>query len=146
MHALIPALVGCSIILAASGCDRGTPPAVSAPKGPPAPAAGAPLVEAPKGEAIDDPVLREARTATDDILHKLLEGKTEGDSASEQIAKKIGGYKAAVVTAQKMTREDAAQFEGKLVGPGGRASFQATVVKQKKGNWAIGHFSGPNAD
>ena len=146
IHALLPALLGFLVILASLGCERSAPPAAPAvPKGPAAPA-GAPLVEAPKGEAIDDAVLREARAATDDILRKLLDGKTEDDSASEQIAKKIEGYKAAVVTAQKMSREDAAEFEGKFVGPGGRASFKTTVVKQKNGKWAIGHFSGPNAD
>ena len=104
------------------------------------------FVEAPKGEAIDDPVLREARAATEEIFTDLLAGKAQDDSGSARIAEKIGGYKAAVITSQKMTSKDAAQFEGKLMGPPGRASFQATVVKQQNGHWAIGAFSGPNPD
>ena len=145
VYALTEALLVCLIAIAGSGCNRRVPLAGPPPaKGPVA--APAVIVEAPKGEAIEDPVLREARAATDEILSGMLAGKAQDDTGSEQIARKIGGYKSAVITAQKMTREDAAQFEGKLEGPGNRASFNATVVKQKNGKWAIGYFSGPNAD
>jgi hypothetical protein len=141
MHPSIATLLGGLIAIAVSGCNRLAAPPVKGPA-----VAPAVIVEAPKGDEIEDPVLREARAATDEILSSMLAVKAQEDSGSERIAKKIGTYQAAVITSQKMTGKDAARFEGKLTAPTAQASFQATVVKQQNGKWAIGSFSGPNAE
>src|SRR5437773_2694795 len=72
-RAFIGASLVCVIVAAHPGCSRPAPPAAPPPaKGPTMPAAG--FVEAPKGDAIDDPVLREARAATEEIFTDLLAG------------------------------------------------------------------------
>ncbi len=102
--------------------------------------------EAPKGEAIADPVLREAREQTDAIFDGLLGGKFDQDPDLAPVARKLKGYTSCSVTSQKMAREGAADFEGTLFSRTGRARFDVVMVKQVTGKWAIGAFSGPDGE
>ena len=69
------ALATVSLALAVTGCQ----PAAPGGGGVPAPAPQAEQPDAPKGEAIADPVLREAREQADAILDGLLAGNYEAD-------------------------------------------------------------------
>jgi hypothetical protein len=101
--------------------------------------------DAPVGEAIADPKLREARKENDAILSDLLAGKGEG-SGQARLIERTKGYQAFSVKSQKMVRDGTAEFEGLLKGPNGRARFHVILVKQAGGGWAIGGFSGPNPE
>jgi hypothetical protein len=111
----------------------------------PAPRAEEP--DAPIGEAIADPVLREARRQNDTVLVELLVGRA-GESGNARIAEKIKGYQTFSVKSQKLVRDGVAEFSGLLTGPKGRADFRLTLVKQRDGDgkWAIATFSGPNPE
>jgi hypothetical protein len=102
--------------------------------------------EAPKGEAIADPVLREARGQADTILRGLLAGKRVDDSMMARLADKLKGFQDASIRSQKIVRENAAEFQGVLAGPRARARFTMTLVKQMDGAWAVASFSGPNPE
>jgi hypothetical protein len=102
--------------------------------------------EAPKGEAIADPVLREARDRAEAILQGLLAGKYENDPDLFPLAKKIKGYQSWTIQSQEMLRVNAAQFLGVLSAPQGRADFNMTLRKQQDGTWAVASFSGPNRE
>jgi hypothetical protein len=108
------------------------------------PAADGP--DAPKGEAIADPVLREAREQADHILDGLFAGKFDQDQDLWPVARKLKGYRSGSVRSQAVVREGAAEFRGVLTGPAGRARFTMTLVKQANGTWAVGTFSGPNPE
>jgi hypothetical protein len=111
---------------------------------PPGPQAQEP--DAPKGEAIADPVLREGREQADAILNGLLAGRFDQDQDLSPVARKLNGYQFWSIKSQKIVREGAAQFQGVLSSPTGRARFDMLLVKQVSGRWAVGSFSGPNPD
>src|SRR5262249_45591160 len=102
--------------------------------------------EAPKGDAVADPVLREARASADATLSGLLAGQFDDDDALRPVARKLNGFTSATITEQDASRKDGrevADFKGFVRGPGGSASFQMHLVKQVNGKWAIGWFRGP---
>jgi hypothetical protein len=134
-------LAAATLTLAFAGCRPAPPGAGGTP--PAAPRAEEP--DAPKGEAIADPGLREAREQADATLGGLLAGKFDKDTDSglSAVAQKVKGYQSYAVKSQKAVREGAAEFEGVLSGPVGRARFGMLLVKQQSGRWAVGTFSGP---
>jgi hypothetical protein len=117
-----------------------------APKGGGAPGPKAEEPDVPKGEAIADPVLREAREQLDAVLADLLAGKLDQDEFLGRIATKLKGYQSWSIKSQQIVREGAADFRGVLSAPAGRARFEVHFVKQANGKWAIGAFSGPNPE
>jgi hypothetical protein len=131
---------GLLIALVAVGCEgeRPTAPAPAAPK------AGEP--DAPKGDAIADPVLREAREQLDMVLTDLLTGKFDQDESFAPVARKLKGYQSWSIKSQQLVRDGAVNFRGILTAPGGRARFDIHFVKQESGKWAIGTFGGPNPE
>jgi hypothetical protein len=102
--------------------------------------------DAPTGEAIADPVLRQARAQADSILDGLLAGQFDQDPDLGPVAKKLKGFQSWAIKSQKVVREGAAEFQGVLTSPGGAAGFKVTLVKQASGKWAVGAFSGPNRE
>jgi hypothetical protein len=102
--------------------------------------------DAPKGEAIADPVLREARDQADEILAGLIAGKFDLDQELGLLPKKVKGYQSFSIKSQSLLREGAAEFTGVFRSPTARAVFRMDLVKQKSGKWAIGAFSGPNPE
>ena len=136
---IVVARMGMALLLASTlmGCRPEVPsPAPAAPE----------LPDAPKGEAIADPVLRQAREQADAIFDGLLAGKFDGDPDLWPVAKKLKGYQTYSVKSQQIVREGTAEFGGVLSGPAGRARFVMTLVKQQGGAWAVGAFSGPNPE
>lgn len=127
-------------VLACSGCQP------AAPKGGGAPKPKAEEPDAPKGEAIVDPKLREAREQVDAILDGLLAGKFDQDENLAPIAKKLKGYQSWSIKSQQMVRDTEADFRGILIAPPGRARFDVHFVKQASGKWAIGTFGGPTPE
>jgi hypothetical protein len=127
------------VALVLAGCRPAAPGGGGAPA--PAPPAEAP--DAPRGEAIPDPALREARDRADAILAGLLAGTFDQDPDLWPAARKLKGYQACAVKSQKVARENFAEFEGVLTGPAGRARFGLLLVKQQSGQWAVATFSGP---
>lgn len=132
-----------SALLLAVAC-AGCQPAAPKGGGTPAPKVAAP--DAPKGEAIADPDLREAREQVDAVLADLLAGKLDQDENLAPVARKLKGYQSWSIKSQRLVREGAADFRGLLTAPGGQASFDIHFVKQAGGEWAIGTFGGPNAE
>jgi hypothetical protein len=128
-----------SLALTVAGCR----PAAPGGGGAPAPAPQAEEPDSPKGEAIADPALREARDQADAVLAGLLAGKFDQDPDLWPAARKLKGYQSAAVKSQKLTGENAAEFEGALSGSAGRARFGLLLVKQQSGKWAVATFSGP---
>ena len=112
----------------------------------PAPAPHAEEPDAPKGDAIADPVLREARTEADTLLGGLIAAKFDHDPDLAPVARKVIGYQSFSVKSQTMSRVGTAEFWGVLGGPAGRARFDLTLVRQTDGRWAVGAFSGPNPE
>jgi hypothetical protein len=102
--------------------------------------------DAPRGEAIADPVLRQAREEADSILDGLLAGKFDQDQDLWPVARKVKGFQSWAIKSQKVVREGAAEFQGVLTRPGDAAGFKVTLVKQASGKWAVGAFSGPNPE
>ena len=139
---LSSALAVLSLALAVAGCRPATP----AGGGVPVPSPLAVKADAPQGEAIADPILREAREQADTILADLLAGKFDQDKDQWPLAKKVKGYQFCSIKSQRMVREGTAEFEGVLSGPAARASFEMKLVKQSNGRWEIGAFSGPSPD
>jgi hypothetical protein len=133
----------CAVLLFALACTGCQP---AAPKGGGAPAPKAEEPDAPKGEAIADPVLREAREQVEAVLADLLAGKLDQDESLVPVARKLKGYQSWSIKSQKLVRDGAVDFRGILTAPGGRASFDVHLVKQVSGKWAIGTFSGPNPE
>jgi hypothetical protein len=120
-----------------AGCRREVPnPAPAVPE----------QLDAPKGDAIADPVLRQARQQADATFEGLLAGKFDGDPNLGPVAKKVKGYQSYSVKSQQTVREGAAEFGGVLSGPAGRARFLMTLVKQQDGVWGVSGFSGPNPE
>jgi hypothetical protein len=91
-------------------------------------------------------VLREGREQADAILDGLLAGKLDQDQDLSPVARKVKGYQSWSITSQNIVREGAADFQGVLSSPAGRARFDMLLVKQMSGNWAVGTFSGPNPE
>jgi hypothetical protein len=135
-------LVTVSLALAVTGCR----PAALSGGGAPAPAPQPEERDAPKGEAVADPALREARDQADAILGDLLAGKLDNDSGLSPVARKVKGYQSCSIKSQKIVRGGAVDFRGVLTGPAGRARIDMTLVKQVSGKWAIGTFSGPDSE
>ena len=102
--------------------------------------------DAPKGEAIADPVLRQARVQADSLLDGLLAGKFDQDQDLWPVARKLKGFTSWAIKSQKIVREGTAEFQGVLTRPEGAAQFKVTLVKQASGEWAVGAFSGPNLE
>jgi hypothetical protein len=123
----------------------GCGPAARGPAGA-APAAKPLEPDAPEGEAIADPVLREAREQADAILDGLLAGKFDQDQELWPVARKLKGFQSASIKSEEIVRAGAADFRGILIGPAGRARFDMHLVKQKNGKWAVGTFGGPNPE
>ena len=129
-----------AMCLMLSGCGQAGPGGKAVV---PAPRAEEP--DAPVGEAVADPKLREARKENDAILSDLLAGKGEG-SGLARLIEKTKGYRTFSVKSQKLVRDEAAEFSGLLNGPKGQAGFRLTLVKLTGGRWAIATFSGPNPE
>ena len=108
--------------------------------------ATAEVPDAPKGEAIADPVLRQAREQADSILDGLLAGKFDQDPDLAPVARKLKRFQSWAIKSQKVVREGAAEFQGVLTRPEGAARFNVTLVKQASGKWMVGAFSGPNPE
>lgn len=102
--------------------------------------------DAPKGEAVADPELRHARERADATLGGLLAGKLDADPDLSPVAQKVKGYQSYAVKAQRVVREETAEFRGVLSGPSDRARFALTLVRQSDGRWAVGTFSGPDPE
>jgi hypothetical protein len=132
-----------AVLLLAVAC-AGCQPAAPKSGGGPAPKAVEP--DAPKREAIADPVLREAREQVDAVLTDLLAGKFDQDENLAPIARKLKEYRSWSIKSQQLVREGAADFRGLLTAPGCQASFDIHFVKQARGKWAIGTLGGPNAE
>jgi hypothetical protein len=139
----IPSGTVCAALLLTLACSGCQP---AAPKGGGAPAPKAEEPDAPKGDAIADPVLREAREQVDALLTDLLAGKFDQDEFLGRVAKKLKGYQSWSIKSQQLVREGAADFRGILMAPGSRARFDIHFVKQESGKWAIGRFGGPNPE
>jgi hypothetical protein len=135
-------LVVVFVALAGTGCR----PAAPGGGGGPAAAPKAEEPDAPKGEAVPDPTLREARDQADAILGGLLAGKLDNDPDLSPVARKLKGYQSYAIKSQQLVRDGAADLRGVLTGPGARARFDMTLVKQADGKWAVGSFSGPNPE
>jgi len=103
------------VTVACAGCQP------AAPKGGGAPAPKAEEPDAPKGEAIADPVLREARDQVDAVLKDLLAGKLDQDENFAPVARKLKGYQSWSIKSQQLARDGAADFRGVLTAPGARA-------------------------
>jgi hypothetical protein len=99
---------------------------------------------APKGNAIPDPVLREARDQAEIVLLGLLSGEFDEDENLSLVAEKVKGYTSWSIKSQNIVRKGTAEFKGALSSPAGKAGFSMTLVKQPSGTWAIGTFSGPD--
>jgi hypothetical protein len=142
------ALVGGFVWRGASPPPMARPAAPMPTTAPPPPGDGTKEIrEAPKGDAIADPDLREARAAADATLDGLLAGKFDDDEALRAVARKVKGFTSATVTDQKTSREDGlevADFWGFVGGPRGFTPFQMRLVKQANGKWAVGWFRGPD--
>jgi hypothetical protein len=102
--------------------------------------------DAPSGEEINDPVLREARAQVETILSGLLAGQFDKDPDLWPVASKLKNFQAYSIKSQKIIREGAAQFKGLLRNSAGRAHFDLMLVKQTSGKWAVATFSGPNPE
>ncbi|HEV3083648.1 MAG TPA: hypothetical protein VGY66_27955 [Gemmataceae bacterium] len=128
---------GVMLLAAAIGCGQ------PAPGGNTSIMAAADEAAAPKGNAIADPVLREARDEADEVLHGLLAGKFDQDENLAVVAEKVKGYTSWSVRSQKIVKAGMAEFQGMLSSPAAKATFTMLLVKQTGGPWAVSMFSGP---
>jgi hypothetical protein len=131
-------LLSFTVLVICIGCNGSGPTTSGASVGP---ADDEPA--APKGDAIPDPVLREARDEADAFLLDLLSGKFDQDENLSPVAEKVKGYTSWSIKSQTMARQGAAEFKGIVKSPEGSANFTMTLVKQTGGQWAVGTFSGP---
>ena len=99
---------------------------------------------APKGNAIAEPMLREARDEAEALLRGLLAGEFDQDENLALVAEKLKGYTSWSIKAQTLAGKGTAEFKGTLSGPAGKRNFSMLLVKQAAGKWAVGTFSGPN--
>jgi hypothetical protein len=142
LAAWLAGFVTASIFLTSNGC-RPAGPRV----GGPGFAGQTVLPDAPKGAAVADPVLREAREQADAILSGLLAGKFDNDPELSLVARKVKGFQSSSIKFQEIVREGTVNFRGLLISPaGGQAGFEMTLVKQTSGKWAVGTFSGPQLE
>src|SRR3954453_6740040 len=105
----IPRGTVCAALLLALACTGCQP---AAPKGGGAPAPMAEEPEAPKAEAIADPVLREAREQVDAVLTDLLAGKLDQDENLAPVARKLKGYQSWSIKSQQLVRDGVVDFRG----------------------------------
>ena len=125
------------LLVVAVGCNGSGPTA-------PSPVASeSDATSAPKGNAIPDPVLRQARDEADAVLLGLLSGKFDQDENLALVAEKMKGYTSWSVKSQTLARQGAAEFKGTVDRPQGSANFTMMLVKQAGGQWAVATFSGP---
>ena len=124
------------LLVVAVGCSGSAPTAASV-----APASDA--ASAPKGNAIPDPVLRQARDEAEAILLGLLSEEFDQDENLALVAENMKGYTSWSVKSQTLARPGAAEFKGTVDSPQGSAKFTMTLVKQAGGQWAVATFSGP---
>lgn len=127
-------------VIVAVGCGESSPPRASLSV---TPASSESSV--PKGNAIADPLLRQARDQADALLLGLLEGKFDEDENLALVAEKLKGYTSWSITSQTTTGQRTAEFKGTVNNAASKASFRMTLVKQSSGQWAIGKFSGPTS-
>jgi hypothetical protein len=99
----------------------------------------------PKGKAIADPLLREARDAGDALLLHLLQGQFDQDESLAMVAEKLKGYSSWSITSQTITGTRTAAFKGTVSNAAGKAAFNMTLVKHSSGQWAISKFFGPTS-
>jgi hypothetical protein len=99
----------------------------------------------PKGNAIADRLLRQARDEADALLLGLLQGQFDQDENLALVAEKLKGYTSWSITSQTTTGQRTAEFKGTVSNSAGKATFRMTLVKQSSGQWAIGKFSGPTS-
>ena len=128
-------LVTCSLLF---GCQESPIPAPLAHR--------AEEPDAPKGETVADPVLRESRDQADAILADLISGKLENDADLSPVSRKVKGYQSCSIKSQKIVRDGTVNFRGVLTGPKSHSRFDMTMVKQVSGRWAIGAFSITNSE
>src|SRR5216684_5835065 len=125
---------GVMLLAAAIGCGQ------PAPGGNTSVMAAADEAAAPKGNAIADPLLREARDEADEVLHGLLAGMFDQDENLAVVAEKVKGYTSWSVRSQKIVKRSTAEFQGILSSPTGKASVTMMLVKQAGGPWAVSMF------
>jgi hypothetical protein len=97
----------------------------------------------PKGNAIADPLLRQARDEADALLLGLLQGKFDEDENLALVAEKLKGFTSWSITSQTTAGRRNAEFKGMLDNAARKATFRMTLVKQSSGQWTIGRFTGP---
>jgi hypothetical protein len=97
----------------------------------------------PKGKAIADPLLRQARDAADALLLGLLQGQFDQDESLSVVAEKLRGYTSWSITSQTTTGQRTAEFKAMVSNAVGKATFRMTLVKHASGQWAISKFIGP---
>src|SRR5262245_42404593 len=68
----------------------------------------------PKGKAIADPLLRQARDAADALLLGLLQGQFDQDESLSMVAEKLIGYTSWSITSQTTSGQRTAEFKGML--------------------------------
>jgi hypothetical protein len=124
------------LLVAALGCSRSTPTVSVTP--------ASDENAAPKGNAIPDPVLREAREEAEALLFALLSGELNEDENLALVAEKVQGYTSWSIKSQLLTPSGTAEFKGTLSNPAGKAAFGLTLVKQAGGAWTVATFSGPD--
>jgi hypothetical protein len=100
---------------------------------------------APRGKAVADPFLREARDEAEAVLLGLLLGKFDEDENLSLVAEKVKGYTSWSIKSQQIAGKGRAEFKGTLSGPAGQAGFRMMLVKQASGPWTIGTFYGPDS-
>jgi hypothetical protein len=129
---------GYMLLAAAIGCGQSATPV-----GNTSIMAAADEAAAPKGNAIADPALREARDQADEVLHGLLVGMFDQDENLAVVAEKVKGYTSWSIRSQKIVKGGMAEFQGMLSSPAAKATFTMLLVKQTGGQWAVAMFSGP---
>src|SRR5262249_16826748 len=100
---------------------------------------------APKGKAIGDPVLRQARDEADALLLGLLQGRFDQDDDLALVAEKLKGYTSWSIRSQATTGPRTAEFKGTVSNAAGKATFSMTLLKHSSGKWTVSRFSGPTS-
>src|SRR5262249_14127225 len=96
------------LVIVAVGCGESSPPHTTSVT----PASE--QASLPKGTAIANPVLRQARDEADALLLGLLQGQFDEDENLSLVAEKLRGYTSWSITAQTATGQRTAQFKGTL--------------------------------
>src|SRR5579872_1069913 len=102
---------------------------------PSAPLSGPSTRSAPKTDASDNPLVKEARPDTEAVLKDLLAGEYDDDPTLSPVARKIKGFQSWAFETEEINPDlpQAVNFGGILNGPKGEANFAVLMVKQQNG-------------